>query len=301
MEAEKLYQSLYTIRHFETRLLELFGEGKLNGTTHAYIGQEANAVGVITHLQSDDVVWSNHRCHGHYLTYTNDLEGLVHELVGTSKGTCAGKGGSQHLCKGNFFTNGIQGSITAVAAGMALSQKLSNSKAISTVFIGDGTLGEGLVYEVMNIASLWKLPILFVLEHNQYAQSTPATLEVSGIPKLRPESFGIKTFEIDSNDINETYLFGEEITNFVRTNRLPAFAIMHTYRLCPHSKGDDFRDVSEIEHWKTKDPIGFAQKLLAKEAINQIEESVHKRMHSAVQDALSLFEQQKLAQKEAMT
>lgn len=288
---EALYELLYTIRHFETRLLELFSLGKLNGTTHAYIGQEANATGLIPHLSADDIVWSNHRCHGHYIAHTGDVEGLVHELVGTSKGTCAGKGGSQHLCKGNFYTNGIQGSIVPVAAGMALAEKFKKSGAIAVVFIGDGTLGEGAVYETLNLAALWKLPILFVLENNTYAQSTPSSLQIAGTIRGRAEAFGLPVFETNSNDMLEIHQQTAEVVEHVRNSRGPAFLIMHTYRTCPHSKGDDFRDTAEIEAWRAKDPLQFARKHLSPERYAEIERRVSTRVEAAIEQALAMVAQ----------
>src|SRR5215204_416232 len=172
-----LYERMYLIRRFEETLLGLFSEGKIAGTTHTYIGQEANAVGVIAHLeQKRDVVVSNHRCHGHYLAFTGDVDGLLREVMGREGGVCGGKGGSQHLWSGNFFSNGVLGSTVPVAAGMALAERERGSDAVTTAFIGDGTLGQGVVYETLNLASLWRLPLLFVLENNSYAQSTPSSL-----------------------------------------------------------------------------------------------------------------------------
>ena len=142
------YERMFFIRRFEETLLDLFSLGKLVGTTHTYIGQEANGVGVIDHLDPEvDVVFSNHRCHGHYLEFTGDAYGLLCEVMGRAPGTCGGKGGSQHLCKGNFYSNGILGSIVPVATGIALAEKQKGTGAVSTVFVGDGALGQGAVYE----------------------------------------------------------------------------------------------------------------------------------------------------------
>jgi TPP-dependent pyruvate/acetoin dehydrogenase alpha subunit len=144
---ELLYRRMRFIRRFEERLLELFESGLLNGTTHACIGQEADSVGVIEHLREEDHIFSNHRCHGHYLARTGDARGLLAEIMGRPEGVCSGIGGSQHLSAPGFKSNGIQGGIVPAAAGIALANQLSGSDAISVVFIGDGTLGEGIVYE----------------------------------------------------------------------------------------------------------------------------------------------------------
>ena len=144
---ERLYGEMVFIRRFEETLLELFSLGKLTGTTHTYIGQEANAVGVIDHLDRErDVILSNHRCHGHYLSFTGDAFGLLCEVMGKAAGTCSGKGGSQHLCKGNFYSNGVLGSIVPVATGAALAEKVKGTGGISVVFLGDGTLAQGVVW-----------------------------------------------------------------------------------------------------------------------------------------------------------
>src|SRR3954469_7198568 len=167
--AERLYRRLRFIRRFEQSLLDLFDRGLLNGTTHACIGQEADAVAVIEHLREGDHVFSNHRCHGHFLAWTGDALGLMTEIMGKPEGICGGIGGSQHLCAPGFKSNGIQGGIVPAAAGIALAKQLDGgADAISVVFIGDGTLGEGAVYETLNMAALWRLPLLIVLEDNEW-------------------------------------------------------------------------------------------------------------------------------------
>ncbi len=180
-----LYQSMLLIRRFEERLLVEFSAGKLTGTTHAYIGQEADAVGIFSVIDPEDVVFSNHRCHGHFLAYGGDPYPLAAELMGRTTGLVGGRGGSQHIYWRNFYSNGIQGGITPVATGMALAEKVRESGKITLVFIGDGTLGEGTLYESLNLAALWKIPILFVLEDNHYAQTTPVEKSVSGSMKGR--------------------------------------------------------------------------------------------------------------------
>ena len=149
------------IRQFEEAVLELYAAGLLPGTTHTYSGQEANAVGVLAHLDpARDNVLSNHRNHGHYLAYTDDVDGLLREIMGREGGVCCGRGGSQHLHAGRFLSNGVQGGIVPIAAGMALAEQRRGSGAVTAVFIGDGTLGQGVVYETLNMASLWSLPVL---------------------------------------------------------------------------------------------------------------------------------------------
>ena len=178
--AERLYRRMRFIRRFEESLLDLFERGLLNGTTHACIGQEADAVAIVEHLGDDDHVFSNHRCHGHFLARTGDALGLMAEIMGKPEGVCGGIGGSQHLCAPGFMSNGVQGGIVPNAAGIALAKQLDGSAGVSVVFIGDGTLGEGATYETLNLASLWKLPLVVVLEDNEWAQSTPSSANLAG-------------------------------------------------------------------------------------------------------------------------
>ncbi len=188
------------IRAVEEKFLKLFSEGKLNGTVHTCVGQEFSAIAFAGQLQKKDFIFSNHRCHGHYIAFTDDVRGLLAELLGKASGTSGGIGSSQHLCNNNFFSNGIQGGITPVAAGYALANKFKNNGDIGIVFIGDGTLGEGVLYETLNIVSKWEIPLLIVCENNFYAQSTSQTLTLAGNILDRAAAFGIKTGEGTTDD-----------------------------------------------------------------------------------------------------
>jgi TPP-dependent pyruvate/acetoin dehydrogenase alpha subunit len=254
-----LYERMYFIRRFEESLLDLFAQGKLVGTTHTYIGQEANAVGIIDHLEPErDVVFSNHRGHGHYLAFTDDAFGLLCEVMGKGPGVCGGKGGSQHLCNGNFYSNGVLGSIVPVATGIGLAEKKKGTGAVSTVFLGDGTLGEGVTYESLNMASLWKLPVLFVVENNHYAQSTPVELELAGSIPARAAAFGVETAELDTTDVEEVHETAGRALARIRETGEPFFLVIDTYRFSPHSKGDDNRDPAEIDARRERDPLTVA-------------------------------------------
>lgn len=259
------YRVMTLIRQFEERVLQLFAEGKLMGTTHTYIGQEANAAGLLSHLTPDDVVFSNHRCHGHYLALTGDVRGLLAELMGLPSGLCGGKGGSQHLCRGNFYTNGVQGGIVPVAVGAALAEKRLGRPTITVAFLGDGTLGEGVVYEAMNIASLWGAPILFVVENNHYAQTTPISAALAGSIPDRARAFGIDTLELHTSDPVEIWRNTAGPVRWVREERRPFFLVLHTYRFGPHSKGDDFRDPRELAEIRRHDPLDIVGRRLAAE------------------------------------
>lgn len=281
-----LYEEMVLIRRVEETLLELFSAGKLVGTTHTCIGQEANAVGVVAALEPErDVVFSNHRCHGHYLAFTGDVEGLLAEVMGRATGACGGKGGSQHLCRGNFYSNGVLGSTVPVATGMALAEKRKGTGAVAVVFLGDGTLGEGVVYESLNMASLWGLPILFAVENNFYAQSTPSRLGVAGSIPDRARAFGITTEARATTDVSEVRDAAIVAVDRVRSSGEPYFLLIDTYRFSPHSKGDDFRDPAEVEERRAVDPIVVAGRLLDDGERLAGEESAESRLAAALEAA----------------
>ncbi len=198
----ELYRQMLRIRRFEEKVLASFSSGIFYGTTHTYIGQEADAVGVLACLKEDDVVVSNHRCHGHYfLAYGGSMHALAAELMGRATGVTGGRGGSQHVQWKDFYANGILGGTIPLAVGIALAEKSLKTEKIVFTFMGDGTLGEGVVYESLNMASLWTLPVLFVLENNRYAQTTPVQFHLAGGIADRFGSFAIPTAEADTVDV----------------------------------------------------------------------------------------------------
>lgn len=284
----ELFRRLYQIRRFETVLIEQFKTGIFPGTTHTSLGQEANAVGVLSHLVDGDVVVSNHRCHGHFLAYGGDPQALFAELMGKPSGVCGGVGGSQHLHWRNFYSSGVQGGTVAMAAGMALAEKQSRSGAIVVDFMGDGTLGEGIVYECLNMISLWQLPILIVLEHNQIAQTTPASSVVAGSIRQRFEAFGIQTAQLDSSDILDILPLAGRLVNQVRTESAPRVLIIHTARLGAHSKGDDTRKSDELELlWGTRDPLAIQSARLETAERTRVEYEVDAAIQQAFEAALA--------------
>ena len=275
---KEYFKKILFIRKFEELLLDLFEKGMLSGTTHTSIGQEVIPVVLMDHLKRNDVVFSNHRCHGHYISYGGDPELLLAEIMGKDEGMNGGRGGSQHLCYKNFYSNGVQGGIVGNSLGVALTEKFKNTKNIVVVFLGDGTLGEGLVYESLNIAALWSLPVLFLLENNYYAQSTPTEKVLSGSIKLRANAFGIQFDETDSRDpIVLNSIFKDSI-DIVRSNREPFFLMVHTYRLSAHSKGDDNRKKSEIENYKKKDSLQLLKKRINSDEVYKIEKETNKEI-----------------------
>lgn len=281
-EPAALYRQIFRIRRFEETVLDAFPKGVFYGTTHTYLGQEANAVGVLTHLNPGDIVFSNHRCHGHFIAYGGDLRALFAELMGKSTGVCGGLGGSQHLHWKNFYSNGVLGSTAPIAVGAALAEKAKGSGAITIIFLGDGALGEGVVYESLNIASLWKAPVLFVLEDNHIAQTTPTQLALAGEIASRFNAFAIPCRELDSSDVLEIEaLAGEEI-KMLRSKGGPRALLIHTQRFGPHSKGDDTRDEKAMAAIRAaRDPLKIhGERVNAKER-STIENEVNAEVAAA--------------------
>ncbi len=273
-----MYETMALIRAVETSLLDLFGKGKLRGTVHTGIGQEAIAAGVIAALDLErDVICSNHRGHGHYLAYCGDAKGLIAEVMGLSQGVCRGVGGSQHLHKRNFYSNGILGGMAPVSVGMAMAEKTAKSGAVVVQFAGDGALAEGAFYESFNIAALWKLPYLLVVEDNGYAQSTPKALEQAGRLTDRAKPFGIPVAEVDGNDAEAVYEAAEAMIERIRSGDGPGVLYCTTYRLAPHSKGDDIREKSEIADAWTREPMVRAREKLPADFCDAVDQSVATR------------------------
>jgi len=283
----ELYRQLCNIRYFEETVLENFPNGLFFGTTHVYIGQEANAVGVLSQRNPEDIVFSNHRCHGHFLAYGGDSRTLFAELMGRNTGVCGGRGGSQHLHWKNFYSNGVQGGIVPIATGMALAEKIHNKKVVTIVFMGDGTMGEGTVYESLNLASLWKVPILFVGENNHIAQTTPVGLSIAGDIKTRFNAFDIPVNELDSSDVVEILARVNKTMTEVRKNLAPQAIILNTCRFAPHSKGDDTRSITEISQMRSeRDPVRIHAQRLEETERRMIEDQVRLEIQTAFQQAL---------------
>ena len=283
---ERQYRSMLTIRRFEERVLDLFGRDLVSGTTHTYIGQEAIAVALMQHVKEGDIIFSNHRCHGHYLAYGGPPELLLGEILTKECGMCGGNGGSQHLHYRNFYTNGVQGGIVPNAVGMAWAEKINGTDNIAIVFLGDGTLGQGVVYESFNLASLLEVPILFVVENNQYAMSTRTVDALAGSFAARAEAFAIEHDQISSNDVEVLTQGFDRAIGYVRKTKRPFCQIVHTYRLAAHSKGDDTRPAEEVSSYKKSDPISIARSKLGDDKCRQIEEEVEKKIGSVVDRVL---------------
>ena len=250
---EELYYEICLIRAFEEYLLHAFSLGHIPGTTHTCIGQEANSVAILNNIYQGDSVWSNHRCHGHFISYSKKPLLLLKEILGKKEGICGGRGGSQHLCYKNFFSSGIQGSGLGISIGYAEANKMKGNIAIS--FIGDGTFGQGIVYESINIALIRKVPIFIVIEDNEIAQTTKySDVHFSSI-NSKLKGLGVDGISIVSTDLKEIEEVSSRLIKKVRASNQPFFLHIKTIRLGPHSKSDDTRSKDEIQSIQNLDPI----------------------------------------------
>lgn len=275
------YRLAASIRAFERTLLDLFSAGKLAGTTHTCLGQEVAQVAISAAMDRDrDCVFSNHRGHGHFLSYCGEAQLLFAEILGMPEGVCQGRGGSQHLQHRNFYSNGIQGGSVGNATGIALAEKMKGSGALSIVWMGDGTLGEGLVYESMNFASLWNLPIVFVIESNGMAQTTPTATHLSGDIASRAKAFGMEARTVSGFDVEEALTAASETFDATRADSRPRCLISQAVRLGPHSKGDDTRGKDEMAEAWAKDALtALRARIKAKDA-DKIDAAIAKGVQS---------------------
>ena len=286
-----LYRALYRIRSCENLILEKFPLGVFRGTTHTYLGQEANAVGVLANLASGDLVFSNHRSHGHFLAYGGDPHGLLAEIMGKATGVCGGRGGSQHLHWKGFYSNGVLGSTIPVAVGTALAEKFQRSGALTVAFLGDGALGEGVVYEAFNMASLWKVPILFVVENNRIAQTTPIELHLAGDIEGRFAAFSIPAQVLETSDVLDILPAAAEAMQAIRAGAGPRAIILHTHRFGPHSKGDDTRSDEELAHIRQEhDPLKVHGARIEANFRTKLETEVDQELNAAFEAALADLE-----------
>lgn len=244
-------ETLFLIRGFERLVLDLFSQGVLNGTTHTCLGQEYIPVALSALFEDADFIFSNHRGHGHYLARFGDAEGLLLEIMGREGGVCNGVGGSQHLFRKGFLSTGVLGESVPAAAGVAWSLKQRGNRGIAIAYTGDGSWGEGSIYETLNIASLWQLPLLIVVENNAVAQSSHAERYRVGTIGDRARAFGVRALTIDSCDLD---VIRDRLAPEIATLRAwlphPLVVEFVTRRLGPHSKGDDPRSPQLIaELW----------------------------------------------------
>ena len=294
-----LYEQMYRIRCFEEAADNLYTRGLMPGIAHLYIGEEAVAVGVCSALRDDDWITSTHRGHGHCLAKGADVDRMFAELLGRSTGYCGGKGGSMHIADqdtGNLGANGIVGGSTAIVAGAGLSAKMRGTDEVAVAFFGDGALGQGQLYESMNMAALWKLPVLYVCENNQYGEYTPNDQTIAGEILDRARAFGIPAHEVDGQDIREVSRVAGEAVAAARRGDGPSFLQCTTYRYRGHHVGDvdrPYRTRAEEEEWQTsRDPLKNladwleAEFAVASDVVEQLESEVRTTVDDSAAKAL---------------
>jgi pyruvate dehydrogenase E1 component alpha subunit len=294
-KALEMYRTLLEIREFEEQVRYLFLEGKMPGTVHQYIGQEACAVGVCSALEDGDVIASTHRPHGHAIARGIPIKAIASELYGRSTGCCNGKGGSMHvgdLSRGMLPAIAIVGANIPVTAGMALAFKLRGEKRVAVSFFGDGATNEGAFHEGVNAATVYQLPALFVCENNLYGASTP----LSKVMKLeniadRGAGYGIASSIADGMDVLAVFSKTRELLHKARSGEGPSLLELKTFRLCGHSRRDPCNYMSEEEkqYWQEHDPIPtFENKLLEAGLLTpEVKQTMQEETESQVKEALS--------------
>lgn len=258
---KSMYISMKKIREFETKAMTLFAEGSIPGFVHLYIGEEATATGICENLRSDDYVTSTHRGHGHIIAKGGDLKLMMAELFGKETGYCKGKGGSMHIAdreKGILGANGIVGAGHNIAAGAGLSISYRGTDQVCVCFFGDGSTNQGTFHESINLASIWKLPVVFVCENNGYgiSMSQKRHQAIKDIAD-RGASYGVPGVVVDGNDVLAVYEAGKEAVARARKGLGPTLIECKTYRHKGHFEGDGtvYRTQEEVNEWLKKDPI----------------------------------------------
>lgn len=293
-----LYRQMQVIRQCEEQLARSHQRGLIHGACHTYVGEEAIATGVCAHLGPQDVVFSTHRGHGHALAKGVPPEQLIAELFGRSTGCSQGRGGSMHLFSpevGMMGTSGIVGPCILQAAGAGYSFKLLKSRNVAVAFFGDGAANNAAFHEGLNMASIWKLPALFVCENNQFATEVPSSYS-SGNPNIatRGAAYGIPGVEVDGNDVLAVYDVAAEAIERARAGGGPTLLECKTYRTRAHAEGmGDFtyRTREDVEQWKTRDPIlrlrqtAVTQQIVTAEDLTAIETEVQGLITEALQFA----------------
>jgi pyruvate dehydrogenase E1 component alpha subunit len=298
--ALEMYRKMTLIRLFEEQAEDLYRRAQMPGLTHLYIGEEAVAVGVCSALRREDWITSTHRGHGHCLAKGADVGRMFGELLGKEAGYCRGKGGSMHIAdheNGNLGANAIVGGSTGIATGAAFSAKRRGSDEVAVCFFGEGALGQGILYEVMNMASLWRLPVVYVCENNLYNEYTHYLEATAGDLLARPRAFGIEAREVDGQDVRAVYAQTTDLVERARNGAGPAFLLCHTYRYHGHHVGDVdrayYRSKEEEELWRgSRDPLALLgrwleeQKLASPEDLVRLEEDARAAIQTGLAFAL---------------
>jgi pyruvate dehydrogenase E1 component alpha subunit len=293
---QEIYTRMVQTRFFEEAAARLFTEGKVHGTAHFCIGEEATGIGVCSALEPLDRITATHRGHGQSIGKGMKLDRMMAEFLGKQTGYCEGRGGCMHIADfsvGSLGANGIVGGGLSIAVGSALSQKMKGMPYMTAAFFGDGASSTGSFHESVNLASVWKVPVLFVLVNNLYAMSTPLSKQTNLTDLAdKAKGYGIKGISVDGNDAVGVYLAAKEARAHVLANG-PMLLVLNTYRHMGHSKSDAnvYRTKAEIEEWKKKDPIKRMRERLIQESVfsaaqlDAIEEQAQKDINEAVRFA----------------
>ena len=296
----RMYRQMVAIRLFEERVNDLYTRALMPGLAHLYIGEEAVAVGACAALRTDDYITSTHRGHGHCLAKGASPRLMFAELLGKRAGYCKGKGGSMHIADpdtGNLGANAIVGGSAALAAGAAFSSKYLRQDRVVVCFFGEGALGQGVLYESMNLAQLWTLPVIYLCENNLYNEYTHFSETTAGEIVARPAAFGLETASVDGQDVRAVYDAMAPLVERARRGGGPAFVVANTYRFRGHHVGDVARDYyrakQEEQRWTSdRDPIAILGAHLLKEgvadraALDRVHAEVTREMDDAVQWAI---------------
>ena len=293
----EILRKMYEIRYFEEKAEELYMRGLVHGTMHLSVGQEASAVGAVSALEPDDYVLSTHRGHGHCIAKGADIKLMMAEFLGKETGYCRGRGGSMHIADveaGNLGATGVVGDGIPISVGVGLSIKLQRQDKVVLCFFGDGAANTGSFHEALNMASIWKLPVVFLCENNQYAMSTPVkkAFPIENIAD-RAAAYGMPGVVVDGNDVLTVYRATKEAVERARRGDGPTLIECKTYRWKGHSKSDQqrYRTREEVEAWKKKDPISRFRSMLIREGIitekeaERIEREAKKTIEEAVRFA----------------
>lgn len=297
----RMYRRMQMIRLFEEQVNELYTRALMPGLAHLYAGEEAVAVGVCEALRVDDYITSTHRGHGHCVAKGASPDRMFAELLGKEAGYCKGKGGSMHIADpatGNLGANAIVGGSAGIATGAAFSAKHLKTGQVAVCFFGEGALGQGVLYEVMNLAALWKLPVIYVCENNLYTEYTHFSETTAGDILARGAAFGVHSESVNGQDVRAVYEKAAKLVERARRGEGPAFLLCDTYRYTGHHVGDInreyYRSKQEEQEWKThRDPIKLLgdwlanQQLASAKDLQQIESEVRAEMESAVHFAVS--------------
>ncbi len=294
----KMYKTMLTIRRFEERAAQLYGKGLIGGFCHLYIGQEAVVVGILMTIDQKDTVVTTYRDHGHMIARGLEPKKIMAELTGRVDGYSKGKGGSMHMfSKSNSFYggHGIVGAQAPVGTGIALAHKYKKDKKICRTYIGDGAMNNGQVFESFNMAAIWKLPVLYIIENNQYGMGTSVSKIAAGSDLYkRGEPFGIPGAKVDGMDVLKVREASYKATKYVRSGKGPYILEMQTYRFKGHSMSDpaQYRTKKELENYKSKDPIVKLKKIIIKKKILKLKEieKIDNAIFSEIKDAATFAE-----------